>query len=133
MADWKKIRKQVGKAANKAIKKTEEIADIAVKQVKLAACESRLNKLYEKLGRLTYKQLKTGETQAQRISEVIPEIDSARVECARMRREIAEDKERRAKAKREAALNKNSDTAPVEDDTETAETEGEPSEDGDTF
>ena len=106
MADWKKIGKQVGSVANKAARKTEEIADITVKRVKLSALESKLGKQYEKLGRLTYKQLKTGETQADKISAVIPEIDRLRDEVSAMRREIEEDKKRREESKKQAAAAK---------------------------
>ena len=106
MADWKKIRKQVGSAANKAARKTEEIADITVKRVKLASLESKLGKQYEKLGRLTYKQLKTGETQADKISAVSPEIDRLRDEVSSMRHDIEEDKKRREEAKKQAVVSK---------------------------
>ena len=101
MADWKKIGKKVGKAANKAIHKTEEIADITVKHVKLASCEAKINKLYEKLGRLTYKQLKSGESQAEKISEVILSIDRGRAEYAEKRKALEEDKKRREEAKKQ--------------------------------
>ena len=83
---------EIGSAASKVVRKTEEIADITVKRVKLASSEAKTEKLYEKLGRLTYKQLKTGETQAEKISEVILEIDRSRAESAELRREIEADK-----------------------------------------
>ena len=101
MADWKKIKEQVGSAASKVVRKTEEIADITVKRVKLASSEAKTEKLYEKLGRLTYKQLKTGETQAEKISEVILEIDRSRAESAEIRREIEADKKSREDAKKQ--------------------------------
>ena len=102
MADWEKISKNVGRAAGKAVRKTEEIADVTLKHIKLASCDAKISKLFEKLGRLTYKQLKTGESQAEKISELILTIDRARAEYAELRREIEEDKKRREEAKRQA-------------------------------
>ena len=100
MADWEKISRNVGRAAGKAVRKTEELADIALKNIKLASCDAKISKLFEKLGRLTYKQLKSGESQAEKISELMLSIDRARAEYAALRREIEEDKKRREEAKR---------------------------------
>ena len=41
MADWKKIRKKVGHATNKAIEKTGELADMASMHVKLKTLEAK--------------------------------------------------------------------------------------------
>ena len=122
MADWEKISRNVGRAAGKAVRKTEELADIALKNIKLASCDAKISKLFEKLGRLTYKQLKSGESQAEKISELMLAIDRARAEYAALRREIEEDRARREEAKRaEAAAKMNievvvPDTCVDEDD-----------------
>ena len=102
MSDWGEIKNKIGKAAGKAVKKTEEIADVAKKQIKLKSYDSKLSSKYESLGRLTYKQIKCGESQAESISTVISEIDELRVKRSDLANEIEADKVRRAKEKEEA-------------------------------
>lgn len=99
MANWKEIRTQAGKTANKAIKKTGEIADSASKYVKLKIYDAKLSSKYEELGRLTYKQIKTETSMAERISEVIGEIDTLRAQRKALHDEIEADKKRRAEEK----------------------------------
>lgn len=101
MADWKKIKKNISDTASKAVKKTGEIADVTVKRVKLASAEAKLEKLYEKLGRLTYKQLKSGEAQTERIAETILGIDRAREEYFARKQELEADKKRREDSKKQ--------------------------------
>ena len=101
MADWNEIKSQIGKAANKAVKRTGEIADIASKQIKLKSLDSKLSAKYESLGRLTYKQIKCGESQAEKISSVITEIDDLRVKRSELADEIEADKVKRAEARAE--------------------------------
>ena len=99
MANWKEIRTQAGKTANKAIKKTGEIADSASKYVKLKIYDTKLSSKYEELGRLTYKQIKTETSMAERISGVIDEIDTLRIQRKALKEEIEADKRRRAEEK----------------------------------
>lgn len=88
MATWQEIRSGVEHAANKAIKKTSEIADTASLRVKLKSLDVKLNCEYEKLGKLTYKQLKTSKSQAEEIAAVIDSIDSLRAEMKTVREKI---------------------------------------------
>ena len=67
MADWNSVREGAARAANKAIRKTGEVADIASIYVKIKMAEAKLEGYYTSLGKLTYKQLKTGESQAEKI------------------------------------------------------------------
>lgn len=76
MADWKKIRKNVTKATNKAIEKTGELADMASMHVKLKTLEAKRKEQYALLGKLTYRQIKHGESQAEKIAPVIEELDA---------------------------------------------------------
>lgn len=99
MANWNEICDKVGKAANKAAKKTEEIVDSTSKYVKLKALDMKLSSKYEELGRLTYKQLKNGESEAEKISEIIEELDSLRERRKALHEEIEADKKRRAEEK----------------------------------
>jgi hypothetical protein len=99
MSEFKGLGKKLGKTAAKAIKKTEEVADIAVKYVKLRSIDAKLDERYEVLGKLTYKQIKNGESYAERIAAVMEEIDVLREKRAAIVAEIEEAK----KAKEETA------------------------------
>lgn len=99
MATWKEICTQAEKTANKAIKVTGEIADSASKYVKLKIYDSKLSARYEELGRLTYKQIKTEKSMAEKISGVIDEIDTLRIQRQVLKEDIEEDKRKRAEEK----------------------------------
>ncbi|MBR0450130.1 MAG: hypothetical protein IIX30_04865, partial [Clostridia bacterium] len=71
--------------------------DLAAKYVRLHSMDSKLDDRYEMLGRLTYKQLKTGESQAEKIAAYIESIDKIRADRKALQAEIDADK-----AKREA-------------------------------
>ena len=63
--------------------------------IKLKALESKRNSEYEVLGRLTYRQLKTGISQAERIAPVISNLDKIRGKIASVNTEIDEIKKAR--------------------------------------
>ena len=88
MSELNEFYKTVKSVADKAVKKTEELADIAAKHVILHRIESKLEERYENLGKLTYKQLKTGESQAERIALYIESIDKLRAERKAVQTEI---------------------------------------------
>ena len=93
MADWSGIRGTLGRAADIAVQKTGEFADSAKKYVKLKSVDSKLNAKFELLGKLTYKQIKNGESYAERIATVMEEIDVLREQRAEIVAQIeAEDK-----------------------------------------
>lgn len=104
MSEWNNLCKKVKNVADKAVKKTEELADSAAKHVKLHRIESKLSDRYENLGKLTYKQLKTGESQAERIAAHIESIDKLRADRKALQAEIEADRARREaeRAEREA-------------------------------
>ncbi len=99
MADWEKIRKNLGDAAEKAKKKTGELAEDASMQIKLKSLESKRNALYEQLGRLTYRQLKTGESQAEKIAQTIENLDEVRAKHRAQAVLIEKTKRERAEKK----------------------------------
>ena len=96
MANWEEIRQTVESTAYKAIRKTEEIADTASVHIKLKAISAKLNLKYTDLGKLSYKQIKTGKESAG-ISEVVAEIDSLRNQAKTLR-----DKLEKAKTERKS-------------------------------
>lgn len=95
MSTWNEFKESAKTTANKAIKKTGELADTASIHVKIKLSNARLSAAYEKLGKLTYKQLKTEESQAEAISEVIATIDSIRADVKTLKIKLEEIKEAR--------------------------------------
>ncbi|MBO5883206.1 MAG: hypothetical protein J6Q78_02225 [Clostridia bacterium] len=113
MANMNNIKTNVSRVANKAIKKTGELADIASMHLKLKSLEHKLDSKYKDLGKLTYKQLKSGASQAEKIADTIVDIDAIREEIRLQKEKIEAEKqarkERKAAAKFENA--ENNDTA----------------------
>ena len=95
MADWKSFKLSAKKAARIAVKETGEAADIAGLHIKLKALEAKRNDEYEMLGRLTYRQLKTGISQADRIAPVISNLDDIRARIRKVNSDIEEVKRER--------------------------------------
>jgi hypothetical protein len=92
MSEFNKFYKKIKRTASKAVKKTGEVAEIAGKYVKLQRLDSKLSDRYEDLGRLTYKQLKSGESYAEKIALVIDAIDHLRASIKALNEEIEADK-----------------------------------------
>ena len=105
MANWDKIKGNVKGAANKAIKTTGELADSASMQIKLKTLESKRDKQYKELGRLTYRQIKTGESHAGEISKVIEKLDQIREEIKAQNQAIDDTKKAKAEAKAKKKTN----------------------------
>lgn len=102
MANWEDIKASVSRATNKTIKKAGELADTASLHFKLKTLKVNQSEKFEKLGKLTYKQLKTDNSYAEAISELIAEIDALReeikalkekIEAAKAEKHTAEDDE----------------------------------------
>ena len=94
MADWSGIRETLGRAADIAVQKTGEFADSAKKYVRLKKVDSELSAKFELLGKLTYKQIKNGESYAERIATVMEDIDVLREKRAEIVAEIEADKKK---------------------------------------
>ena len=92
MSELNSFCKKVKSVAGKAVKKTGEFADLAAKYVRLHSMDSKLDDRYEMLGRLTYKQLKTGESQAEKIAAYIESIDKIRADRKALQAEIDAEK-----------------------------------------
>lgn len=101
MAKWDEIRTSVGRAASTTAKKTEEIAQSASLHVKLARLMSKRDEQFEKLGKLTYKQLKTEESYAEQIAAVISQIDTLSSQIIRQKAKIEQSKAQKAEKKAE--------------------------------
>lgn len=101
MANWSEIRTTAKKTANKAIKKTGEIADVAGMHIRLKSLEAKRDAQYKQLGKLTYRQMKTGESLVGQIAPVIEKLDELREQIKRQVAEIEAEKAAR-KAKKAA-------------------------------
>ena len=105
MAEWKDIKDTAKRVAKGTARKTEELAQSAKLNLKLTAAKTKRDAAYEKLGRLTYKQLKSGESQAKDIAKAVCEIDKALadIECYKAQLEAAKaEKERQKQEKKQA-------------------------------
>ena len=99
MANWENIKSGVSKAATKTIKKTGELAENASMHMKLARLMSKRDGLFEKLGKLTYTQLKTEESHAEEIAAVISQIDTLGFQIRAQKAKIEEAKAEKAREK----------------------------------
>ena len=99
MADWNSVREGAARAANKAIRKTGEVADVAAIYVKIKMAEAKLEGYYASLGKLTYKQLKTGESQAEKIKPIVDGIDMTREKIKFLNLKLEEEKQKKKDAK----------------------------------
>ena len=96
MSSWNEFCADARRFANKAAKKTEELAHTASLRLKLEGVKNKLSAHFEKLGRLTYKQLKSGESQAEKISKVIETIDELYENEKELQKQLDQAKEKEA-------------------------------------
>ena len=115
MANWENIKSGVSKAANKTIKKTGELAGNASQHMKLARLMSKRDELFEKLGKLTYTQLKTDESHAEEIAAVISQIDTLGLQIRAQKAKIEEAKAEKAREKAESKAEKQDTTVSEEE------------------
>ena len=94
---WEQFCAKAKKTASTVVKKTGEMADLASMQLKLKKLESKRDEQYKNLGRSTYRQLKTGESLAEKIAPVLDDLDDLR---AKIRVQV--EKIEAAKAARQA-------------------------------
>jgi ribosome-associated translation inhibitor RaiA len=99
MANWEEIRSGVARAANTTIKKTGELAENASMHVKLARLMSKRDGLFEKLGKLTYVQLRTDESRAEEIAAIVSQIDTLGAQINKQKAKIEAVKAQKAEAK----------------------------------
>ena len=98
METWELFKLSAKRVANTALQETSDAADLAGLRIKLKALESKRDEEYEMLGRLTYRQLKTGVSQAERIAPVIENLDKIRLGIKKIEQQM--DKTRQARDER---------------------------------
>ena len=79
---------------------------MAALYVKLKSLNVKLGEKYERLGKLTYKQIKTEVSCAEEIAVLMDEIDALRVKVASVKKSIELEKEKRRAAAEEEADDK---------------------------
>ncbi|MBP3370530.1 MAG: hypothetical protein J6L85_07235 [Clostridia bacterium] len=100
MANWNEIKTKIEKTTGTVVAKTSEIADIAAKHVRLKAMDAKLSGKYEDLGRYYYKQLKNGQSEEEKITKLVADIEKLIADRKALREEIEADKQRRAEEKK---------------------------------
>lgn len=81
MANWKEIKSNIARAADKAVQKTDELADMAAIKISIVGKESTRDSEYKKLGKLIYEKLQTANAEkaqmlTEQISETIKKLDT---------------------------------------------------------
>ncbi len=99
MPNWEEIRTSVSKVAAQTVSTTQEIAGNTSMQIKLARLMSKRDEQFEKLGKLTYKQLKADESYAEEIAAIISQIDTLSTQIAKQKAKIEEAKAQKAAQK----------------------------------
>jgi DNA segregation ATPase FtsK/SpoIIIE-like protein len=109
MSKWNDFCKSVSQLTEKAIKKTEELTDVASLRIKIKTLEGRISEQYENLGALTYSNLKGGADNAEEVAHIVAKIDSYlahiatyKLKLSRMEEESKAAKEAAKKAKEES-------------------------------
>ena len=120
MSTWNDLRSVFGRAANGAIQKTGEFADVTAMRLKLKVLEGKRDDQYRVLGKLTYRQLKTGVSQAEKIAVAIESLDDIRGKIRRLTDEIDQ-----LKAEREEKIDDTMDDLSEDMMDSTSEDEGE--------
>ena len=95
MAKYDTIRTGVGEMVGKAIKSTGEVAGLTMLYVRLKAAEAQLDGYYTALGKLTFKQLESGESQAEKIAPTLEGIRKTQTKIRALRNKIAIERAKR--------------------------------------
>ena len=104
MANWNEIKKSAVGVAKTTIRKTGELAENATMQMKLTTLRAKRDDLYKNLGKLTYKQLKLGTSQAESIAKTIKDLDKVSYEIAKQKEKIENVKAERELAKEQRRM-----------------------------
>ena len=91
---------RIAEAAVKAWEKTEELTAAAAKFVKLKTAEAKLKSAYTKMGKYAYRHLRMEISETENLNRTMDQIDGLREQVIMLRREIQEDKNRRAEKKK---------------------------------
>ena len=88
MTFFEEIKRNVSDVADKAIKKTNEFSAYARLNVNIKTLESKLDDVYEEIGRLFYTAERSGEDKTSEIAEAIIKVDGINSEIDLMKKEL---------------------------------------------
>lgn len=86
---FSKATEEAGKIAKIALDKTTNAVDITKLNIAKSEADSKINKLYAKIGEIIYEQYKNGEKFDDSISENLIEIDRLKEEADDLKAQIA--------------------------------------------
>lgn len=98
MSSWTDFKADAGKFASKAAVKAGELTDAATSHLKLQGLKLRLCEEYEKLGKIKYVEIKTGNA-SEKESEIVANIDTLRRRIKKLEAEIEARRAAREEAK----------------------------------
>lgn len=84
MANWEKFRDSVSRTANKAAAKAGELGETAKLKYKIHQAKGMLAELYEKLGRLSYDQLKYNVDHSDEAADLVLRIEKMQTRIQRL-------------------------------------------------
>ena len=114
--DWNEVYGGMKKLAKTTAKKLNQTADMASLQVKLSMAQSKLEEAYTLLGRTSYLHFTGEEDLSKRVSVAIDNVNRAKSEVRDIKLQIAIEKEKAEKARRERA-EIDAETDPAAEDT----------------
>ncbi len=98
MADWNGIKKDIKKTAGEIGKELTKMGEKAVTSLKLNSMKIELSELFEELGRISYKKLRSEsgdgpeQSSAEDIAVIIAKIDEKRRQIKALEEEIGNKK-----------------------------------------
>ncbi len=131
MSKWNNFCKNVRQLTEKAIKKTEELTDVAALHVKIKTLEGKISEQYENLGVLTYSSAKSGSDNKETVTLTVSKIDSYLADIAAYKLKLSqiEAESKKAKTQKSFPCTNQSENESVEQLSDTA---GSPDKNGET-
>lgn len=88
MAFFNDFKRNASDAANKAAKKTNELAAVAKLNMNIKSCESKLGAVYGEIGRLFYTATRSGEDFSTEISNFVMEADKYTADISSLKKQL---------------------------------------------
>ena len=110
---WDNFYSNVKKAVGSAADKINQTADLATLQVKLSVAERKLDEAYTALGRAAYRHFSSEENSADAVAACMQDVERARREVTRMKRQIKDMRKEESTSKEanaESVATEHSDT-----------------------
>jgi len=89
MTFFDEIKRNASNVTDKAVRKTNELTNIAKLNVSVKSNENKLSYVFEEIGRLFYDAERTGEDHSGEIADYIMKADKIKAEIATAKKQIA--------------------------------------------